>query len=324
MIYHWYYDFFSNKSYEPKIASISVGNLSMGGTGKSPMIVWLANHFIKNHKIMIISRGYGRKSNGFIEVFENMSHSLVGDEPLLFKKIFGNKLKVAVSEKRKIGIQKMTDLYPNISCLLLDDAFQHRKIQPGFSILLTTFDNPFFSDLPIPSGSLREPINGVKRSDIIIVTKCPDKLVNKDKERFIERLSAFNKPIFFSSIVYNAMTPLYDVIVDKIENVLLVTGIATPAPLLSYLELNYNVLHIKYSDHYSYTLDDINHIHQKFDNFASNNKIILTTEKDFVRFNDNKLDNYFNLNPWYKISISLKFDDEDGLIQLLENYVRKN
>ena len=114
------------------------------------------------------------------------------------------------------------------------------------------------------------------------------------------------------------MTPLYDVIVDKIENILLVTGIATPAPLLSYLELNYNVLHIKYSDHYSFTVDDINHIHQKFDNFASNNKIILTTEKDFVRFKDNKLDNYINLNPWYKISISLKFDDEDGLIQLLE------
>ena len=324
MFYHWYYDLFSNKSYKPEITSISVGNLSMGGTGKTPMIVWLANQFVKTHQTLIISRGYGRKSKGFYEVDKNMSHSQVGDEPLLFKQIFGNQLKVAVCEKRKIGIQKMRNLYTDISFVLLDDAFQHRSIIPGFSIVLTTFDNPFFDDLPIPSGRLREPIQGIKRSDLVIVTKCPENLLKSDKEKYLKKLSKFNKPVFFSSIVYNSIIPISDLIVDNIENVLLVTGIATPAPLLAYLELNYNVLHIKYSDHYSYTVDDINHIHQKFDNFASNNKIILTTEKDFVRFKDNKLYNYINLHPWYKISISLKFDNENSLIQLIENYVRKN
>lgn len=323
-IYHKFYNSSLSHPYKPKVKSICVGNLSVGGTGKTPMVIWLVDHLLSSNNLLLLSRGYGRKTKGFIEVNEKMSYSHVGDEPLIYKKLWGSRINVAVSEKRKHAIEKMLNLFPKINCVLLDDAFQHRSLKAGLSILLTTYSNPFFSDLPMPSGSLREPVSGAFRSDIIVVTKCPQNITDKEKQEITFSLSKYNKPVFFSSIRYSNLINIYDNKSDLIKNVLLVTGIANPEPLLVHLKSNYNVTHLKFSDHYCFTNRDIKEIHQKFDNFASNNKVILTTEKDLIRLIKYESSSLMKKFPWYKIAISLKFNNEKSLLKLIDNYVRKN
>ena len=322
-IYHKFHDLFSKNAFSPKAPSISVGNLSVGGTGKTPMVMWLADFLLPTHNLLILSRGYGRKSKGFMEVKENMTFIETGDEPLAYKKMLGDKIKVAVCEKRKDGVDEMLSRYPNTNCILLDDAFQHRSINPGLSILLTTYSSPFYLDYPLPSGSLREPSIGAHRADIIIVTKCPEDLPQTKKKEFINSLNRFKKPIFFSKIKYDKIQSLYKEI-NSIDSILLVTGIANSSPLFTYIEKRYKVIHLKYSDHYSFTKNNIKEIHQKFNNFASNKMVILTTEKDLVRLCKYESETQMKNYPWYKISISLDFDDTKGLKKIIENYVRQN
>ena len=322
-MYHKFHDLFSKNTFSPKVPSISVGNLSVGGTGKTPMVMWLADLLLPNNDLLLLSRGYGRKSKGFVEVKENMTFMETGDEPLGYKKKWRDKINVAVCENRKDGAIEMLSRDPKINCILLDDAFQHRSIKPGLSILLTTYFSPFHLDYPLPSGSLREPVIGAHRADIIIVTKCPEKIPEIKKKEVLNSLSRFKKPIFFSKIQYNKIQYIYKE-VSSIDSILLVTGIANPSPLYTYLEQGYKVIHLKYSDHYSFTKKDIKEIHQKFDNFASNKMVILTTEKDLVRLCKYESETKMKTYPWYKVSISMDFDDTKALKKIIENYVREN
>ena len=268
------------KSSEFNIPIISIGNLVLGGSGKTPTIEYLVRLLAYNYKVAVLSRGYGRKSTGFILADTNSDASLIGDEPMQYFRKFKNII-VSVDSNRVRGINKLINLNLKPEVVLLDDAFQHRKVKPGMSILLTDFNNLYSEDNIFPLGNLRESIGNANRADIIIVTKC-DKNINKDQKRhIIQKLNiGDNQKIYFSSIKYSKM--VYDketsksIIEFKNIKFTLVTGIADSTYLINYLNDNgYNFNHISFKDHHDFSNSDIIKIDQ--------NDLIITTEKDYVK-----------------------------------------
>lgn len=266
---------FKSKSY--KLPIICVGNLSTGGTGKSPMIEFLVSFLKDNHKIAVLSRGYKRKTSGYREVLKTSTVEEVGDEPLQFKQKFPE-ITVAVCEDRQTGIEKIEKI---ADIILLDDAFQHRKVKASLNILLTSYDKLYSNDCMLPAGNLREPKFGAKRADIIVVTKCPENLENSKIEAIKRRLKPkANQEIYFSKIGYNSeiknSTESKPIDYLKGKKFLLVTGIANPKPLISFLKnegLNFD--ENSFPDHHNFTVSEIEQL--------KNHKLILTTEKDFMR-----------------------------------------
>lgn len=265
------------KSKEYDFPVICVGNLSTGGTGKSPMIEFLVSFLKTNHKIAVLSRGYKRKTTGYREVLEKSTVEEVGDEPLQFKKKYPG-ITVAVCEDRQTGIEKLENL---ANVILLDDAFQHRKVKASLNILLTSFDKLYTNDYMLPAGNLREPKFGAKRADIIVVTKCPESIENSEMDAIkISLKPKAYQEIYFSKIGYSteifnaAQTKPLHYLNDK--EFLLVTGIANPKPLVLFLKSKGLKFEEKsFPDHHSFTISEIEHL--------KNNKLILTTEKDFMR-----------------------------------------
>ena len=268
------------KSSEFNTPIISIGNLVLGGSGKTPIIEYLVRLLSYNYKVAVLSRGYGRKSTGFILADTNSDASLIGDEPMQYFRKFKNII-VSVDSNRVRGINKLINLNLKPEVVLLDDAFQHRKVKPGISILLTEFNNLYSEDNIFPLGNLRESTGNANRADIIIVTKC-DKNINKDQKRhIIQKLNiGGNQKIYFSSIKYSKM--VYDkensksIIEFKNIKFTLVTGIADSTYLINYLNDNeYNFNHISFKDHHDFSNSDIIKIDQ--------NDLIITTEKDYVK-----------------------------------------
>ena len=251
---------FKSKSYQTPI--ICVGNLSVGGTGKTPMIEALIQLLQKEYNIAILSRGYGRKSKGFVLAKNTSTAKILGDEPYQIAQKFPN-VTVVVDANRQRGIDRLLhlDLPPDV--ILLDDAFQHRKVKPGLSILLTAYDNLFCDDVILPSGNLREPRTGVQRAQTVIVTKSPNNLSSIEKDNIAKRLALHpNQNLFFSSIVYSSeiVSKTDSILLEelKTKNFTLVTGIANAKPLVNYLKcLNLNFEHLEYGDHYNFTIKDI-------------------------------------------------------------------
>jgi tetraacyldisaccharide 4'-kinase len=307
------------KSWKIPVKSICVGNLSTGGTGKTPHVAYLAENLSTNNKVAILSRGYGRKTSGFILVEEHHNTFEVGDEPLLYKKKFGKDIVVAVSENRKLGIQALLDQYPDITLILLDDAFQHRKVSAGLKILLTPYEKPFSSDLLLPAGNLREGQYGRHRADLIVVTKCPQ-ASETDTKKWSQRLKFDEEKLHFSEISYGQPLPFGQVKSD-FNQVLLITGIADPTPMVNYLETSYEVTLLSFSDHHQFTSKDIQKIHGKFDTFAPEKSIILTTEKDFMRLIEHSDDWKLNEYPWYYLPISVKVKNEEQFLKTVQTYV---
>ena len=268
------------KSHQFNIPIISIGNLVLGGSGKTPTIEYLVRLLSYNYKVAVLSRGYGRKSTGFILADTNSDASLIGDESMQYFRKFKNII-VSVDSNRVRGINKLINLNLKPEVVLLDDAFQHRKVKPGISILLTDFNNLYSEDNIFPLGNLRESIGNANRADIIIVTKC-DKNINKDQKRhIIQKLNiGDNQKIYFSSIKYSKM--VYDkessksIIEFKNIKFTLVTGIADSTYLINYLNDNgYNFNHISFKDHHDFSNSDIIKIDR--------NNLIITTEKDYVK-----------------------------------------
>tara|TARA_R110000850_G_scaffold75513_2_gene164545 strand:- start:112 stop:987 length:876 start_codon:yes stop_codon:yes gene_type:complete len=254
-----------------------VGNLSTGGTGKSPMIELLVSFLKDNHKIAVLSRGYKRKTSGYREVSTTNAVEEVGDEPLQFKKKFPE-IAVAVCEDRRTGIEKLQN---KADVILLDDAFQHRKVKASLNILLTSFDELYADDCMLPTGNLREPKFGAKRADVIVVTKCPENISDITIEAIKRKLNP--KPqqeIYFSKIGYaseikNAKDekPLLSL---KDKEFLLVTGIANPKPLIDFLQKErLNFKEKSFTDHHNFNSSEIEELKK--------HPLILTTEKDFMR-----------------------------------------
>lgn len=273
------------KSYSFDVPIIAVGNLSVGGTGKTPQIEYLIRLLSPNYKIATLSRGYKRQSKGFVLADSSSNAAILGDEPFQFYTKFST-IQVAVDADRKNGIEQLLSQTNKPDIILLDDAFQHRKVKAGFYILLTSYGDLYSDDFMLPTGNLRESRNGAKRANIIVVTKCPAHL-SLDERNKIKRLllrrndKVKNQELYFSYIDYDDSVYSEDKIlkVDEIKNVdkLLLAGIAKPEPFFGYLQ-HENEECLAYPDHHHFTENDITDIKNK-----SKNKIIITTEKDFVR-----------------------------------------
>ena len=307
------------------IPVICVGNLSVGGTGKSPHVILVADILKDEAGLAMLSRGYGRKTSGL--KIANYSSKVydIGDEPLQFFNRFRNKIVVAVSENRVIGINHLIKNYKS-EVILMDDGFQHFQVKPGFSILLTDFNDPYTSDYLLPAGNLREPRSAARRADVIIITKCPDAFTVKQRDALLSRIKP--KPyqsVFFSKIVYSnaAIHHRYSIESDEWRDydVILVTGIAKSKILVDYVKSKFrSVRHLEFPDHHNFSASDVQKIDQEFEKLQSGQKMILTTEKDYMRLKDERalIENLFYL------PIQIELNDENSFREILLNYVRKN
>jgi tetraacyldisaccharide 4'-kinase len=307
----------SQKLQEP---SICIGNLSVGGSGKTPMTIYLTNLLKNDFQVQILSRGYGRKTSGYKEVTVDSTSDDVGDEPLLYKKRFKTAITVAVAEKRSLGANELLKIQTKNSILLLDDAFQHRSVNAGFSIILTPFQQIFSSDFLLPVGNLREARCGAKRADCIVITKCPESIEAAHKNRIIECMQKYSKPIFFSAIEYGELIS-FGAKRTSFETVLLVCGIAQPETLIIELRKKYKVEVLLFADHHNFDSSDIKGIHQKFNTFVGEGAAILTTEKDYVRLQTKLTADELEAYPWYYLPIELKIENEDEFNFLIKKYV---
>lgn len=272
------------KSYTFDLPIIAVGNLSVGGTGKTPQIEYLIRLLSPKYKVATLSRGYKRKSEGFILADATSNAAILGDEPFQFFEKFKN-IQVAVDANRKNGIEQLLSQSENPEIILLDDAFQHRKVRAGFYILLTSYGDLYEDDFMLPTGNLRESRSGAKRANIVIVTKCPSNLSLDEQNRIKSKLKLSpNQELYFSCIEYDEF--IYSenkkMKVSDIQNVdkLLLAGIAKPEPFFAYLHSK-NEESMIFPDHHHFDEKDILDIKNK-----SQNKIIITTEKDFVRLKE--------------------------------------
>lgn len=313
------------KSSEFDIKIIQVGNLSAGGTGKTPHIEYLIRLLKNDFKIETLSRGYGRKTHGFQRANEYSTAKDIGDEPLQFYQKFPE-VNVNVDAKRVDGVIEIMsqEFLPEV--ILLDDAYQHRAIKPGFSVLLTDYNSPFYNDFMLPTGNLREFTKGKNRADIIIVTKCPDKINSEQKNKITSKINTQDIPIFFSKIKYGEIISIWrdeKVFLNNLDEVLLVTGIAKPAPLISYLKNNDLIIkHLKYQDHHPFSKKNIEDIISKFEQINGENKLILTTEKDAMRLRSHEeLKNF----PIFYLSIEIEIiDQQKEFNKLILDYVKAN
>ncbi len=283
-IRNWLFDIGFLKSYSFDIPIIAVGNLSVGGTGKTPQIEYLIRLLSENYKIAVLSRGYKRQSKGFVLADATATATTIGDEPFQYFQKF-KKIQVAVDANRKNGIEQMLALPNAPEIMLLDDAFQHRKVKAGLYILLTTYNDLYCDDCILPAGNLRESKFGAKRADLIIVTKCPKNLSTNEQGLIKDKLKLqLRQSLFFSFIDYDDHAISQNKIV-KVEELrakekVIVAGIAKPTPFVNFIKNNEDEVLI-FPDHHPFTEKDLNEIDRK-----SENKIIITTEKDYVRLQD--------------------------------------
>lgn len=279
------------KSTEFDLPIIAVGNLSVGGTGKTPQIEYLIRLFKGNYKVGVLSRGYKRKTSGFVLADKTSNAQQIGDEPFQYYKKFDDVI-VAVDEKRVHGIEQLLQLKTPPKIVLLDDAYQHRKVKAGFYILLTSYNDLYADDFMLPTGNLREKKPGAKRAAVVIVTKCPNNLSEREQQSISKKLKLnANQELFFTRIAYDAVVSdsKREISLEQLKDheVLLVTGIANPKPLEKFLkskEISFQ--HIEFPDHHDFTKPDVDKIKNVFGAMHSEKKLILTTEKDFVRLND--------------------------------------
>jgi tetraacyldisaccharide 4'-kinase len=266
---------------------ICVGNLSIGGTGKSPMVEFLVGCLKVRFKIATLSRGYKRKTTGYALANETTTALDIGDEPMLFHLKFPG-VPVAVGEERLVAIPQLLHDKPDTEVIILDDAFQHRAINAGMNILLTDYSNLFTRDFYLPTGDLRDLKSSYKRADLIVVTKCKIDLSTDEAEKIRTEIRPLpHQQVFFSAIQYGQpyhITRFSPFDLNLKTEVLLVTGIANPLPLKKLLEEKSHAYYMMaFSDHYIFRIDDLKDIKKRFEKIDISNKIILTTEKDAMR-----------------------------------------
>jgi tetraacyldisaccharide 4'-kinase len=312
------------KSTPFKTPIINVGNLSVGGSGKSPMVMYIAELLSKNYRTGVLSRGYGRMTKGYGITNYDSTYKTVGDEAMQLFERFKNKFVIGVSEDRVPGAKKMIDDM-DLNVLVLDDAYQHRSIKAGFTILMTDYNDPYFKDFILPAGDLRESRSGAKRAQIVMVSKCPEDLTEEKKQYYISRIKPqHDQKVFFSSIgydenVYSRNKKLPDNNLDYYD-ILLITGIANPKPLLKHLaRFSQKVKHLKFRDHHNFTDQDIKNIATEYKKLGEY-KLILTTEKDYVRLKS--FDYLRNLVYYWPINVNIENKEEFN--QIILNYVGKN
>jgi tetraacyldisaccharide 4'-kinase len=324
------------KSRTIPIASIGVGNLSAGGTGKTPHVEYLIRLLKDEFRIVTLSRGYGRETSGFILASGTANSTMIGDEPMQYFTKFPD-IRVAVDEDRSHAVDELLNIDPTTEVILLDDNFQHRKVKAGLQVLLINFEDLEKNDLLLPAGNLREPSSSTKRADIVIVSKTPNILVPIERKRILGMLNTGkDQPVFFSFYRYGEFQRLHPrpegmmmgagYYLEKRFTILLVTGIANPSGLIEYLRRHTDKLEvISYPDHHQYTAKDIEKIKQDFDQIVNPSKIIVTTEKDAMRLRQPDIDGLTRQLPFFYIPIEVAFhQDKNNFDQSILNYVRKS
>ncbi|WEK33997.1 MAG: tetraacyldisaccharide 4'-kinase [Candidatus Pseudobacter hemicellulosilyticus] len=313
------------KSSSFNIPIICVGNLSAGGTGKSPMVEFLLRWLRNRQPAAVLSRGYKRKTRGYALAGPQSTALEIGDEPMQFHLKFPE-VTVAVGEERIVAIPQLLHDRPDTRVIVLDDAFQHRSVKAGFNILLTDYNNLFTRDWFLPTGDLRDEKGSAKRADLLIVTKCPATLEPTEKEAIRKEIRPLpGQHLFFSTIRYGQP---YHIIsretrsVQEGTEVLLVSGIANPDPLKRQLqETAATYYEILYSDHHIFSIDDLKEIVKRFQHINAPDKIILTTEKDAVRLM--KFEQQLKELPVYVLPIEMQFlfGEEPLFTDLITNFI---
>jgi len=323
-------------SYEFNIPVITVGNISIGGTGKTPHVEYLVKILKDEYGVCTLSRGYKRKTNKFKIAEKNSTVKDIGDEPKQIKQKFPE-ICVVVDKDRRNAINKiLNDEQNNINVVILDDAYQHRKVKPGLSVLLIDYNRPITKDYLLPVGSLRERSWRKNRAHLILVTKTPKDLKPIDRRIMETELNIFPyQSLFFTTFKYGKMIPVFkndniiDIpVIDNNTTILLITGIAMPAMLVDYLKaITEKIEHLKFADHHYYKQKDINSIIDIYDKIGSQDKIMITTEKDAMRIQDcSFIDKLKNL-PLFYIPIEVEFLDKSkqkNFNEIVKNYVKTN
>ena len=300
------------KSFSFQTQVISVGNLSVGGNGKTPMVEYLIRLLKSNYKLAVLSRGYGRSTHGFKLANINSQASDIGDEPLQMFLKFQPQLTVAVGESRALAIPKILFEEPDVKTIILDDAFQHLTVKPQFNILVTDYWTPFFSDFLLPSGRLREPRRGAGRANVVVVTKCPPEIEINERQEYIDQVRKYHAgvPVFFTRIEY--LDPIHFITGTTAlgdPTVLLFSGIAKSDTLERYVSNRYKLgKHLRFRDHFQYGVKELRYLKEGFANLPGENKILLTTEKDMVRLLEFK--EMLKDLPIYYLPIECSFIDK--------------
>ena len=308
---------------------ICIGNLSFGGTGKTPHIEYLINLLNSKYKVAVLSRGYRRKTKGYILSDNSSTVEQIGDEPFQIKNKFNN-VAVAVCENRVLGVPNLLADEPETNVILMDDGFQHRAIKAGLNIILTDYSRLFYRDWIAPSGMLREFRIAYKRAQIIIVTKCPINITDEQRANIIKEISPIDgQNIYFSYQLYDELTALYQTEIkpNKETEVLLFAGIANIQSLEEHLKKNFkSVKSIHFADHKFYSEIVIDEILQKFNSINSSNKIIITTEKDAVKLRDSHIESLFKNVPifYQPMKINLFEQDHSSFNTIILNYVNQS
>jgi tetraacyldisaccharide 4'-kinase len=318
--------------FRSEVSLIAVGNLTVGGTGKTPMIEYLIKRYITTKPVgpvnlATLSRGYGRKTKGFRLAIGQDNAETIGDEPFQIYRKFNQWVTVCVGERRAEAIRQLQQRQPQINCVLLDDAFQHRAVQPHLNILLTDYSRLFYKDHPFPAGRLRERRHGAERADAIVVTKCPDRLPNNEQATIKEAISTYSSPgvpIYFAGLRYGNPTSFAtQQSVSNVTSVVLASGLANAAPLEEYVKKTFRLIkHHRFPDHHSYTRAEFDQLI----NSLKPGESLVVTEKDWV-----KLDAFLNDQeratlPLYYLPVEIEFLDsyKQDFDQLVDGILLKN
>ncbi len=321
------------KEFKPEIHTIGVGNLAVGGSGKTPMVEYLINLLQANEfKLATLSRGYKRKTNGFILANESSTAEDIGDEPLIYQTKYN--LQVAVDANRVNGIKKLIELNPKPGIVLLDDVLQHRAIKCGMNIMVSDFARPFFNDHLLPYGRLREQKSGMLRADIIIISKTPDKTTPVELRTVVKDVKPLaHQYVFFSYLKYGDLYSVTDksqkIIVENElfkYHVMLLTGIANPSTMFTYLkEFANEVYHFPFEDHHEYIPKELEDIQRYYNQLNKPDKIIITTEKDYMRLKNKNVWPIVQKMNLYVLPVEVTFKDkEEEFNQIILKYARTN
>lgn len=311
------------KQEEFDIPVVVVGNIAMGGTGKTPHVEYIVESLMGKYNIGVLSRGYKRSTSGFVLATPQSRPEDIGDESYQIYRKFGPEITVAVCENRVEGIKKMREVNPKINMLILDDAFQHRYVKPSVSIVLTEFNRPVFNDKILPYGRLRESRSALNRAEIVVVTKCPPDMKPMQYRIFKENLNLFPyQKLYFSRFNYGHLVPVFPSDTDTVPSIssldsdtslLVVTGVANPKPFSRYLRRHKAKVKVRrFPDHHNFTASDMESISRQFDELPGKQKYIITTEKDAVRlFNNPYFPHNLKKHIFY-IPIKVEFIPEGG------------
>ena len=312
---------------------ITVGNIAVGGTGKTPHVEYLVGAFRRNRKVAVLSRGYRRNTKGFIIAGRTSTPRDIGDESYQIYHKFKGEVMVAVCEDRVFGIRELMRLDPGLEMIILDDAFQHRYVKPAVSIVITEYNHPLSEDRMLPYGRLREPARGINRADIVIVAKCPAGMTPWDYRSVINDYNLFpSQHLFFSHYAYQPLQPVFPDVATSVpyldwlssgDSILAVAGIGNPRPFVRHLKsFGAKVKVDIFADHHQYNKKDIEYLLERYKSLKGKQRIIVTTEKDAVRLAANPYFPHELKAVSYYLPIQVEFENPGGE-QPLETVIEK-